>query len=132
MRVLGVDYGERKVGLALGDTDLRVASPLEVWSHGGDREALVARLLAFAAEEDVGIVVLGVPVKQDGSDTEQGARHREFANLLEATGEFPVVIVNEAFTSKEGQRLQQEYGLRAEEDALAAMLIIQEYFEHAS
>lgn len=132
MRVLGVDYGRRKVGLALGDTDLHVASPLEVWDHGEDREALASRLLAFATEEDVGVVVVGIPVKHDGSDTEQGVRHREFANLLEVMGTLPIVTVNEAFTSKESQRLQQEHNLRIEEDALAAMLIIQEYFEQTS
>lgn len=129
MRILGVDYGVRKIGIALGDTDLKVAGPLEVWEHNGDEEALVGRLLAFANREAVEAIVVGIPKKRSGEDTKQGLRHRRFSERLRSAASMPVVEVDESFTSAESRRLQEETGTDAPEDALAAMLILEEYFE---
>ena len=128
MRVLGIDYGERKVGLAMGDTDLRVASPLEVWEHNGNAEALVSRLLTFADKEDVGGIVVGIPKNSLGEDTKRGGVHRRFVARLKATTPISVFEVDESFTSAESRRLQREFGSDASEDALSAMLILEEYF----
>ena len=129
MRVLGVDYGRRKIGLALGDTDIRVASPMEVWLVDGTAEELCERLSAFVISEVIGGVVIGIPFRSDGSESAQTLENRQFANLLRAHVRVPVVEVDESFTSKESRRLQEEHGSRVPEDALAAMLILEEYFD---
>lgn len=128
MRILGVDYGLRKVGLAMGESGIRMASPLEVWEHKGE-EGTAKDLAHFAQAEGVELVVVGVPRKSNGELTEQGKRHEAFVARLRALISIPVVTVDESFTSKESRRLQDETGTDAPEDALAAMLILQEYFE---
>lgn len=129
MRILGVDYGLKKIGLAMGDAAIRVASPCEIWVHSGDEEEMAGRLSAFAIREDIERIVVGVPRKSDGELTEQGKRHEAFVSHLRSSTGVPVVTVDESFTSKESRRLQDETGTDAPEDALAAMLILEEYFE---
>lgn len=131
MRILGIDYGKKKTGVALGDTDSRVASPLAVWKES-DIEKLISRVVTFAQEESVDVIVVGVPKKANGELTQQGKLSEEFIKNLGSRITTPVHKVDESFTSVEGQRLREEYGTDAEEDALAAMLILQEYFDSSS
>lgn len=130
MRILGVDYGDSKTGVAIGDTDSQVASPLEVWREGG--EDLIRRIKTFVEVEEVELVVVGVPKKANGELTDRGKLSEEFARLLSEVIVVPVEIVDESFTSVESQRLREEYGTDVSEDALAAMLILQEYFDTSS
>lgn len=129
MRVLGVDYGDRKVGFAFGDTDLQIASPVEVWVHPGRDEEVLSHIRMLVDRDGIEAIVVGVPRQRDGALTKQGERHEEFARQLEGTLSLPVYRVDESFTSKESQRLLEEEGVEAGEDALAAMLILQEFFE---
>jgi len=128
MRLLGLDYGTRKIGLAFGDTELLIASPLDVWILGEEKE-FIGRLKELIQTEEIETVVVGIPKKRSGADTEQGERHRVFVMSLEQILNIPVATVDESFTSKESQRLRTETGSDVSEDALAAMLILQEYFE---
>ncbi len=128
MRMLGIDYGEKKIGLAMGDTDLCIASPLEVWKHEGNEETLISRFLVFADKEDAGGIVVGIPKNSLGEDTKRGMVHRRFVARLKARTSLPVFEVDESFTSSESRRLQREFGSDVPEDALAAMLILEEYF----
>ena len=130
MRILGIDYGQKKIGLALGDTEIKVASPLEVWRHTGDDSEVAKRLIELIVNEDITEIVLGVPKTHEGITTKRGEVHERFGKLLKTLTLIPVIEVDESFTSKESQRLQQEYGTDVQEDALAAMLILQEYFEN--
>ena len=128
MRVLGMDYGAKKIGLAFGDTDLLIAGPMEVLVQEGD-EKLINRLNVLIEGEKIETIVVGIPRKRSGEDTQQAQRHRNVIELLRKSLRIPIVAVDESFTSKESQRLLGEMGSRASEDALAAMLILQEYFE---
>jgi len=128
MRILGIDYGKKKTGVALGDTDSRVASPLDVWEES-DIEKLISRVVTFAHEESGDVIVVGVPKKANGELTQQGKLSEEFAKRVGSRVVIPIHLVDESFTSVEGQRLREEYGTDVGEDALAAMLIIQEYFD---
>lgn len=127
MKYLGVDYGLRKVGLALGDSDSRVAVPLAVIAGGDD---LVERLAALAILESVDAFVVGLPVPTTQTQNPaQWERTKAFAALLAETSSLPVHTIDEAFTSYEARRLQKEYGADVPEDALAAMMVTQEYLD---
>ena len=128
MRVLGVDYGLRKVGLAMGESVLRLASPLEVWENK-EEETMAKDLARFAEAEGVELIVVGMPRKASGEITQQGKRHEAFVSRLRSFTPIPIVTVDESFTSKESRRLQEETGSDVPEDALSAMLILEEYFE---
>lgn len=123
MKYLGVDYGLRKIGLALGDSDVRVAVPLEVI----ETDRVVDEIKRHIQEEGVDAVVLGLPAHDERS--EQLQRTKEFADFLTSELSVPVHTIDESYTSVESQRIQSEFGSKVPEDALAAMLILQSYFD---
>jgi putative Holliday junction resolvase len=126
MRILGIDYGDKKIGLAFGDSDVGVAVPLDVVVNMGE-----ATLKAFAKKantEDMDVIVVGVPLSTGGHHSPvQLEKTRAFIKALQAITAVPVVEEDESYTTAESIRLQREEGSDAEEDALAAMLIVQGY-----
>ncbi|TAL51137.1 Holliday junction resolvase RuvX [Patescibacteria group bacterium] len=127
MRILGIDYGDKKIGLAFGETSARVAVPLDVIRNEGavTIEALIRRI----QEEDIDQVVVGVPLPQGNHSSVQLEKTRDFIAMLAQIVSIPVVEEDESFTSVESVRLQQEFHAQADEDALAAMLIVQSYID---
>lgn len=128
MRILGIDYGDKKIGLAFGDSALHVAVPLDVVANLGEET-----LRAFAKRvtaEDINCIVVGVPLSTGGHHSSaQLEKTRLFIKALENSVSVPVVEEDESYTSAESIRLQREEGAQAHEDALAAMLIVQAYME---
>ncbi len=130
MRYLGIDYGLKKIGLAIGDDESKIASPLEVIKVV-DVIEVIKVIKDLIAEEEIGSIVVGVP-KNVGSfhSDEQLKITESFIESLKSDTGLEVHEVNESHTSKESQRLQQEQGATAKEDALAAMLILQEFLDN--
>jgi putative Holliday junction resolvase len=127
MRILGIDYGDKKIGLAFGDSSAHVAVPLEVIINQGREtiEALVRRV----QDEDIDRVVVGVPLPQGNHSGVQLEKTRGFIAQLSKAVRVPVEEEDESFTSAESIRLQREDHSRVQEDALAAMLIVQSYLD---
>jgi putative Holliday junction resolvase len=142
VRYLGVDYGRKRVGLALSDATGTLARPWETLVSGGPAAASAAlvraRLSRFAREsldEDrVEAIVVGLPRRLSGEDNEQTAEARQFATALaDATG-LPVHLQDERLTSHEAEmRLsERERDWRARKsklDAAAAAIILQDYLD---
>lgn len=130
MKSLGIDFGEKRIGLAISDPDGRVAVPLTTLERRNDRSAL-RQIAEIAREERVGRFVLGEPVDLEGRRGEMAARARRFGERLgELTG-LPVEWIDEALTSHEAaKRLRQAGGDPRREpgkiDALAAQILLQD------
>lgn len=132
-RILGLDYGERKIGVAITD-------PLRITAQGVGvrrREGKAKDLAYFAdlcQEKGVAEIVVGLPLRTDGSRGESARRAEMFArDLKEATG-LPVALWDERFTSTQAERTMIEAGMRREKrrevrDMAAAKLILQAYME---
>lgn len=131
MRILGLDYGDKKIGLAFGDSEAQVAVPLDVVPNAGEETIKVfADKVKF---EDVDLIVVGVPLKTGGHHgPEQLEKTRGFIAKLKNAVSIPVEEEDESFTTAESLRLQREEGSEADEDALAAMLITQAYINRIS
>lgn len=129
MRILGIDYGLKKIGLAFGDSDAKVAVPLDVVPNAG---AETIRVFADRVKsEDFDVIVVGVPLSTGGHHSpEQLERTRAFIHELQRFVSVPVVEIDESYTTAESIRLQKEEGSTAQEDALAAMLIVQAYLDN--
>lgn len=126
MKILGIDYGSVKIGLAMGETESGTAVPLEVTKNEG-RETIEA-LAEWIKEEHFELVVVGVPLSPGSHyGPDQIKKNRRFISLLKEVVNVPVEEEDESFTTAESLRLQLEEGAQAEEDALAAMLIVQQY-----
>jgi putative Holliday junction resolvase len=130
MRIFGIDYGDKKIGLAFGDSETGVALPLEVIRNDGAKT--VADLAARVKSEDFEKIVVGVPLATGGHHgPEQLEKTRKFIGLLKDKVSVPIEEEDESYTSSESIRLQREEGAEAAEDALAAMLILEQYFGRA-
>lgn len=129
-RALGVDFGERRIGLALSDPDGRLALPLTTVERQTDRRA-AAEIAALAHSHGVEILVVGEPRRLDGRAGDAADRARRFAAKLETRAGLPVVLVNEALTSVEAERRLAAAGAgagarRQRVDAVAAQILLQE------
>jgi putative Holliday junction resolvase len=138
MRVLGIDVGARRVGLAISDRSQTLARPLTTLAVKGYHDA-VARVLAeierLSGEEDgLTTIVVGLPLKLDGSPSEQTARVSAFVVALTARTRLPIVRIDERLTSVEAEsRLavhERDWRQRKTRlDAAAAAVILQEYLD---
>lgn len=138
MRTLGIDFGTKRIGLAMSDAGGKLATPGGVLEIGSETEAL-ARIGKLISEEGVLRVVLGLPLNMDGS---RGAGARavvEFGRKIAAQSGVPVVYVDERLSSfqaeqnlagakRQGVRLTRK-GKKQRLDALAAAGFLQEFLD---
>lgn len=139
MRVVSLDVGERRIGIAISDLTATLARPLGVVPTSGiDRDALdraAAEIARLAAEEDgVGAVVVGLPRRLDGTPNELTLRVEAFAVRLGARVSLPIHLQDERLTSHEAEsRLalrEKDWRVRKQRiDAAAAAIILQDYLD---
>ena len=130
MRTLGIDFGERRIGIAISDPGGTFALPLTTLTRRDD-ESAAAEIAALAREEAVVRIVVGEPLRSDGSAGSAAHRARSFARKVAAASGLPVETIDEALTSREADRRLAEAGVPAAKragrrDALAAQLLLQE------
>ncbi len=128
MRILAVDYGEKRTGLAVCDRDERLAVALPTL-----RDADAAAVAKVAKDQEAELVVVGLPLNMDGSAGPAAERSKEFAGELRAAG-CRVELVDERLTTAEGDARLRQAGLRRKErakrvDAAAAIVILESVLE---
>lgn len=134
VRALGVDLGTRRVGLALSDSEGLIATPLEVLKRSGSEAQDHAAIAAVAAERDVEVVVVGLPVSLDGSmGPAARAARAEIGRLAAAVG-VPVVTSDERLSTAAAERqlrLGEVKGSRRRQvvDMAAAAVILQSWLD---
>jgi putative Holliday junction resolvase len=138
MRVLAVDVGERRIGLAISDVSRTLARPLLTLTvrNADDGVDQVAAEIARLKEEDDGLstVVVGLPVRLDGTPNAQTPRVAAFIDALKARTPVPILTADERLTSVEAESLLAERvrdwrQRKARLDAVAAAVILQDYLE---
>ncbi len=133
MRVLGLDVGERRVGLAVSDASGLIASPVEVLTLD-EGEDPVTRVLRRADELDVEAIVVGMPIDLRGDEGVAARRMSEFVEELRERGNLPVETCDERLTSAAAARSMRQAGLserdqRGRVDKVAAALILQTWLD---
>lgn len=140
MRALGIDVGQRRIGLAISDATRTLARPLETIAVKDAREAieLVGRAIDRLASEDDGLetIVVGVPARLDGAPTTTTAQVEAFVAALKARTAIAVVTEGERLTSREAEsrlaRRERDWRKRkAIIDAAAAAIILQDYLDRS-
>jgi putative Holliday junction resolvase len=139
-RVLGVDVGERRVGLAISDPSCTLARPLTTIAVRGLGDAVdrVAAVVAELAAEADGLarIVVGVPRRLDGTESEATARSAEFIAGLQQRTRLPIATEDERLSSREAERRlavrERDWRKRkARLDAAAAAVILQDYLDRS-
>lgn len=136
MRILALDLGRRRVGVAVSDPNGTIAHPLLQFEFKGRRD-LVATVRRLAAEQEAGRVVVGMPVLVDGRKGEQARWTGEVVSALAEALDVPVATWDERFTTQEAEAAMREAGLQARKrktrrDKVAAALILQSYLDAGS
>jgi putative Holliday junction resolvase len=142
VRALGIDYGERRIGLALSDATGLLASPWKKIANDGNVGAAAQRLAvevnALIAEPDgLDAIAIGLPRRLNGDDNDQTPRVRKLADLLRAETAVPIVLQDERLTSHAADEWlaerERDWRKRKQQvDAVAAAIILQDFLDTRS
>ncbi len=130
-RVLAIDYGERRIGLAISDPTRTIASPAGYILRRAGKRPPVAELVRRITELDAGEVVMGLPLDGNGDETPRSREVRSIADkIVERTG-LRVRLVDERYTTASALRTIREmgestYGRKGDVDAMAATILLQQ------
>lgn len=133
MRVLGLDLGRKRIGLAVSDLEAEIAFPAGTLKSAG-RKADVLAICEFIAERDIGSVVVGLPRHMDGRHGPEAASAEKFAAALRGASGLAVDTLDERWTSQEAERALLAQGhnsrrSRAHVDEVAAAIILRTYLQ---
>ncbi|WP_420620530.1 Holliday junction resolvase RuvX [Candidatus Poriferisocius sp.] len=133
-RALGIDLGERRIGVAVSDAEGRVATPITVIERSGSRNRDHQRISELVAEYEAGVVVVGLPLSLDGSAGPAAQAAEQEVGELEAALAVPVFTHDERFTTAIAERALAESGLsgkarRQRVDMVAASVILQSWLD---
>jgi putative Holliday junction resolvase len=131
MRYLGIDYGEKRTGLAICDANETLAAPLTV-IHG--QKALPQKIADIAEREDVEAIVVGLPLNMDNSQGPQARRVLEFTRRLEKHVDIPIYFQDERLSSFDAEEKLAPINLtrgkkKKRIDAVAAAAILEAFIE---
>jgi putative Holliday junction resolvase len=133
MRIAGIDYGTVRIGIALADTEVRIAGPYENYTR---RSTMLDAeyFKTLAREERIGRFVVGLPVHLSGSESQKSREARAFGQWLGEMTSVPVEYFDERFTTSEAEQILGMANLtkkrkQARRDQLAAQIMLTAYLE---
>lgn len=136
MRVIGLDFGTKTVGVALSDEAGIIAQPLVTIErkHAGKLRQTYAQIERIIDEQDVGAIVLGYPKNMNNTEGERAEATKQFMEDLERRTGLPVILVDERLTTVEADRILEETGVAVSArksyiDKMAAAIILQNYLD---
>lgn len=133
MRILAVDHGEKRIGLAISDLTGTIANPLTVIKHVS-RAIDAAQVATIASEQDAGLIVIGQAFDEDGQPNLAGRRASRFAEALRTQTDLPVELWDESFSTQEARAARIRMGGSRKKraghlDEFAATVILQSYLD---
>lgn len=136
MRILGLDYGSKTVGVAVGDELGITAQGVETISRKSENKLrqTCARIEELIKEYQVTEIVLGYPKNMNNTEGERAEKTRDFKEMLERRSQLPVVLWDERLSTVSAERTLMESGVRRENrkrviDKIAAVFILQNYLD---
>ena len=133
MRILAVDHGEKRIGLAISDETATIASPVKVVEHIS-RAIDAAQVADIAMQNNVGLIVIGQSFDEDGNPNPAGRRAGRFADELKNQTNIPIEMWDESFSTQIARTARIELGVprkkrAGHQDVFAAVVILQSYLE---
>lgn len=133
-RKMGIDYGDKRIGIALSDALCIISSPFEVFKNLGEKESL-NHIDKIIKEYDVDEVAMGLPLNMDGSEGERAKIHRDFGQKIADFSKVKVHYIDERLTSAEAEEILISSGVRREKrkeliDKLSAQIILQTFMNN--
>ena len=135
-RVLAIDFGTRRIGIALSDASGTLATPLTTLTRRAGKRPPIARILEIAASRGAECLVVGLPLDEQGGETSWTAEVRDFGGRLGDRSGLPVHFMDESYSSAEAEARIRSIGLtrkkkedKARIDAGAAAIILQDWLD---
>ncbi len=131
-KYLAIDFGDRRIGLAISDFDKQVAFPRDFLKND---KSLIKQIKKFCQEEQVIKVIIGLPIEMDGSIGERAVKTYEFGDKLKKSIDLiPVDYFDERLTTKQSIKKLQEQGIKAKDqkgqrDMVSAQIILEAYLK---
>ena len=131
MKIMGIDYGDSRTGIAISDLLCSIVGSTTV-IHSKGREKTLAEIKRLAAENQVGQIVMGLPKNMNGTEGPRAELCREFAALVEEATGLPVTLWDERRTTVEAHNILSQHNYHGKKrkdtvDAVAAALILEGY-----
>ena len=132
-RVLGVDYGDVRVGLALSDSNKIIARPFKTLINKNSKDLLI-NLEEIINQNEIDEIVIGIPYNMSGQDTKQTEKVREFIAILKQKFELSINLIDERLTSIEAEGIMHKMNIKTGSnkgkiDKIAASIILQEHLD---
>ncbi len=128
MKILALDYGQARVGLAVGDEEVKVAVGKGIL-EGLSQNNLIEKIRAIVKLEEVDKVLVGLPLNMDGEETEMTAEVKLFVEKLRDNLEAPVQTIDERLSSQMADNLLREKKGEKKQDQVAAQIFLQNYLD---
>ncbi len=133
MRMLSVDYGDKRIGIAVCDELEMLATPLTTLKSTSMRNNIDA-VAALAKKENAQKIVVGLPLNMDGTEGERASKSRSFGKVLERVSGVPVAYFDERLTSMQAEEIMNGMGIKKDKqknivDQIAAQIILQGYMD---
>ena len=125
-KVLGIDYGTKRIGLAIGDEEQSIALPFDVIPYD---DSVVGTLRRIIENEKIYRIIVGMPLGLAGNMTAKSAEAEDFVDLLQRHFPLPIITEDERLSSKLADQLFGEYKGKYDRDAVAAMVRVLDRFE---
>ena len=135
MKVLGIDYGEKRIGIATADRNIRIAFPWGVIKNKADGlDQCIEQIVDLCKEEDVVEIIVGKAVNLLGEKTASTDKGLSFAAALKDKIDIPLILFDERMTTKRAEAIMHQQGLspsrnRDKLNAIAAAVILEDYLE---
>ena len=126
-KILAIDYGDKRVGLAVAEKGLPIALPLDIIENKGVKK-LISEISEICKKEEVYQIVVGYPMGLSGKPTEQTQKVEKFIETMKGKINLPIDTQNEVFTSREARGIFKDAGIKKQHiDESSAILILADY-----
>ncbi len=132
-RIIGIDYGEVRVGISLSDLTQTIAKPFRTISYK-NFDDLLTQLKEIIIANEVDKLVVGIPYNMKGEDTKQTLKVKEFISFLESNLSYDIALIDERLSSIEAEKTMHKMNIKtghnkSDIDKIAASVILQEYLD---
>lgn len=126
MKLLGIDYGDKKIGLAIADLETKIATPYKILTNQGD---YLAKISEICQGEEIEKIIVGLPLTLKSSTSKQTKKVLDFIDKLKKTIYLPIIEQDERLSSGYAKELLKEMKVKHLDDDVAAMIILQSYLD---
>lgn len=133
-RILGLDWGKRRIGVALSDALGITAQPVAVWANKDEKD-IADKIIQLIDKDDIQRIVVGCPLHLKGTEGKSAAQVEQFVERLERYIQIPVILWDERLTSVQAHRSLRQMEVKPSKnkgqvDVIAAVLLLQNYLDY--